>query len=182
MESTRETRDAAKPKNGPIPTQAEASQLKAHAILGRDARAADDELPPPVEHDPPTPTQDQSDALLLQAHGHDPDSAPPVNVDVPHVSGGGTVGSTLNCTMGNWDGEPTSYSYRWLNEDAAPVGNGPDYVAQAGDEGHSLACTVTATNAYGSTAAPPSNAVAVTAETRRAASAGPAPATRKTSE
>jgi hypothetical protein len=37
---------------------------------------------------------------------HDRDAAPAV-VDVPHVSGPGTVGGTLSCTMGNWTGEPT---------------------------------------------------------------------------
>jgi hypothetical protein len=93
-----------------------------------------------------------------------PPTAPPVNRDVPHVSGTGTVGSTLNCTMGNWDNmsaEPHSYAYQW-QRDAVDIGaTAADYVIVAGDAGHSLTCVVTATNAMGSTAAPPSNAVAV---------------------
>jgi hypothetical protein len=44
---------------------------------------------------------------------------PPVNVDVPHVQ---QEGSVLTCTMGNWDGEPTHYSYQW-RVDGVPVGS-----------------------------------------------------------
>jgi hypothetical protein len=119
---------------------------------------------------PPTPTQDEADELKQQAHGEDgtdtaPPTAPPANVDVPHVSGTGTVGQTLNCTMGNWDNMGSgavSYAYQWRS-DTADVGDGTaNYVVAAGDAGHSIACVVTATNALGSTAAPPSNAVSVT--------------------
>ena len=69
----------------------------------------------PSDPPPPDPTQAEADALKERAHGvadeSEPATAPPVNVDVPHVSGTGTVGSTLNCTMGNWQNEPTSYAY-----------------------------------------------------------------------
>ena len=86
---------------------------------------------------------------------------PPANVDVPHVSGTGTVGNTLSATMGNWSNEPTGYSYQWMS-DGAPVGSdSADYVIDASDSGRSITCVVTATNAIGSTAAPPSNAITV---------------------
>lgn len=90
---------------------------------------------------------------------------PPVNVDVPYASGIGSVGSMLNCTMGNWqymNVEGASYAYQWMN-DGNPALNGSmaDYVVVEGDRGHSMTCVVTATNDGGSTAAPPSNSIAI---------------------
>jgi hypothetical protein len=86
-------------------------------------------------------------------------------------AGPGTVGGTLTCTMGNWTGEPTGYSYQWQSDGADIVGGStPTYVVVEEDIGHSLACVVTATNASGSTRAPPSNAVmAVAAAAHRTA-------------
>lgn len=83
---------------------------------------------------------------------------PPTNVDVPFVS---QTGATLFCTMGNWQGEPTSYAYAWHSDGVANGATDPTYTVQPDDSGHSLACVVTATNALGSTAAPMSNSVAV---------------------
>jgi hypothetical protein len=89
-------------------------------------------------------------------------TAPPAVVDVPAVSPGTAgVGDTLTCTMGNWDGEPASYSYQWKSDGAADLGTGDTYVVAASDSGHSITCIVTATNDLGSTEAPPSNAVAI---------------------
>jgi hypothetical protein len=90
-------------------------------------------------------------------------TAPPVNVDVPMVSQGG---STLNCTMGNWQNVPTSYAYQWKMAGAAIGSNAPTYTVTAGDVGKTATCVVTASNALGSTAAPPSNGVVVTAPAR----------------
>jgi hypothetical protein len=84
--------------------------------------------------------------------------APPVNRDVPYVS---QSGATLNCTMGNWDGEPTSYAYAWHDDGVANGATGATYTTKAEDSGHGLACVVTATNALGSTVAPMSNTVVV---------------------
>jgi hypothetical protein len=95
----------------------------------------------------------------------------PVNVDVPYVSGAGSVGEILNCTVGNWHGEPTEYAYAWKASGAAVGANDANYTVTAADAGKSVACTVTATNDKGSTIAPPSNAVLV-----MAARAAPAPA------
>jgi hypothetical protein len=93
----------------------------------------------------------------------------PVCIDVPFASGVAAVDGTLTCTMGNWGHEPTSYAYAWSSGGAES-----SYVVQAGDAGTSLTCVVTATNAGGSTAAPPSNAVAIPGAAR-AASAPEAP-------
>lgn len=87
-------------------------------------------------------------------------TAPPLNVDVPLVTGSGQVGQMLNCTMGNWDGEPTAYEYAWKADSVTALGdNTANYVVAESDVGTSITCIVTATNAMGSTMAPPSNAV-----------------------
>ena len=82
----------------------------------------------------------------------------PVNRDVPFVD---QAGSELRCTMGNWDGEPTSYAYQWRLDDVDIPSDGATLPVVAADVGHSATCTVTASNAHGSTTAPPSNAVVV---------------------
>ena len=87
-------------------------------------------------------------------------AAPPVNRDVPHVQ---QTGDTLTCTMGNWDGEPTGYAYQWKMDGTNTGAGGSQYVTIAGDVGKTATCVVTATNAMGSTIAPPSNGVVVTA-------------------
>jgi hypothetical protein len=94
--------------------------------------------------------------------GPDPaPTAPPVNVDVPLVS---QSGDTLNCTMGNWEGmqaEPHSYAYAWSLDGTSIPGSGATLPVVAADAGSTATCVVTATNAIGSTAAPPSNGVVV---------------------
>jgi hypothetical protein len=94
-------------------------------------------------------------------------SEPPTCTTAPYVSGGEAVGDTLNCTMGTWTGEPTDYAYQWKGDGATDLGSGPDYTILASDAGTSITCIVTATNAAGSAAAPPSNAVEVAAAATR---------------
>ena len=92
---------------------------------------------------------------------------PPINIDVPYASQEEAV---VNCTMGNWTGAPTGYAYQWKN-DGADIGDGAvPYPITAADVGHTITCVVTATNAAGSTAAPPSNDVVVTEPTTPEAS------------
>jgi hypothetical protein len=87
---------------------------------------------------------------------------PPINIDIPHAIQQDNV---VDCTMGNWTGAPTGYAYQWKN-DGADIGDGTvPYTITAGDVGHTITCVVTATNAAGSTAAPPSNDVVVTEPT-----------------
>lgn len=93
---------------------------------------------------------------------------PPANLDVPHV----VQENDVTCTMGNWTGEPTSYAYQWKN-DGADVGDGTvPYAVTADDVGHTITCVVTATNAAGSTPAPPSNGVVVSEPTTTETSHG----------
>jgi len=110
--------------------------------------------------DPQDPSNEVTDPDAPPDGGNGGGEVPtaPVNVDVPLVT---QSGATLNCTMGNWQGEPTSYSYAW-EINAVTVGtDSPDYAVQAADIGQTATCVVTATNAAGSTAAPPSNSVVV---------------------
>jgi len=84
---------------------------------------------------------------------------PPTQIDVPAVTPmTATVGDALTCTTGNWEGEPSGYAYLWSNG-----ATGESYTTVAADAGTSLSCTVTATNAAGSTVAATSNAVPVSA-------------------
>jgi hypothetical protein len=88
--------------------------------------------------------------------------AAPLNMVVPVVSQTTEAGQ-LTCTNGQWGNEPTSYEYAWKS-DAAGTGDGTNaYMVQAGDAGKSITCVVSATNAGGTTAAPPSNAIPIPA-------------------
>jgi hypothetical protein len=90
----------------------------------------------------------------------------PVNEDRPAVLFNGAVvpsaavGSALTCTMGNWLGAPTGYAYQWHSGVTVVGTNSNTYTLVAGDVGNNVSCTVTATNATGSTVGPPSNLVA----------------------
>ena len=138
----------------PTPTQDELDQIAA------DGGEIAPPLPDPDPLPPPTPTQEEIDAIV-GAGGDAAPTNPPVNIDVPLVTGSAAVGATLNCTMGNWEGTPTSYAYAWKRGATAIGTDQASYVVVAGDAGASITCVVTATNAAGSTAAPPSNAVAI---------------------
>jgi hypothetical protein len=100
---------------------------------------------------------------------------PPRNTVIPYVSPEtAAVGEVLSCTMGEWNGEPTSYAYAWFLDGAELGAVGATYTPVAGNEGHSVTCVVSATNTAGSATAPPSNAVTVTAVTARTTGHPPA--------
>jgi hypothetical protein len=78
--------------------------------------------------------------------------AKPVNEAAPTLSGEAVPGEILKCTLGTWDGSPTSFTYRWLRDGTAI--EGPDessYRLTATDEDHTITCQVTASNGAGST-------------------------------
>jgi Ca2+-binding RTX toxin-like protein len=74
-------------------------------------------------------------------------SNPPVSTSIPAISGRADAGATLTCAPGRWTGA-SSFAYQWLR-DGKPATTGPTYRPAAADIGHTLACTVTATNAAG---------------------------------
>ena len=87
-----------------------------------------------------------------------PPTTPPTNTAVPAVT---QTAAVLDCTMGEWTGSPTSYSYQWAM-DGTPIGtDASTYDVLPADVGLTATCVVTATNAAGSTAAPPSVGVVV---------------------
>jgi hypothetical protein len=85
----------------------------------------------------------------------------PHNTAAPAIAGTALVGDMLTCSNGSWTGEgmlsvqpgwplTTPFSYKWLREGNAISGvTSASYVVQSADEGHGLACEVTATNAAG---------------------------------
>jgi hypothetical protein len=85
----------------------------------------------------------------------------PHNTAAPTIAGTSLVGDALTCSNGSWTGEgmlsvqsgwplTTPFGYQWLREGSAISGATlASYVVQSADEGHGLACEVTATNAAG---------------------------------
>jgi hypothetical protein len=65
--------------------------------------------------------------------------------------------------MGNWTGEPDTYAYQWKLDGVNVGTDAANYVVHANEAGQTATCVVTATNAAGSTAAPPSVDVVVAA-------------------
>ena len=124
--------------------------------------------PPPegvdlaVPPEPPPPPSEIANMDDPTSGGGEPGApaagGPPVNRDVPYVT---QEADLLLCTMGNWDGEPTSYDYVWKLDGATVGGNSADYTVTSGDVGKIATCDVTASNATGATPAPTSNAVTV---------------------
>jgi hypothetical protein len=84
-------------------------------------------------------------------------------IDVPYASANASppiVGTVVSVTNGNWTGAPTGYTYQWKRDGVTNLGTAASYTLIAADVGgHQITCVVTATNAQGSQAAPPSNAI-----------------------
>lgn len=78
--------------------------------------------------------------------------SPPSNLASPRIVGVTTAGNLLTCQPGIWIGEPEpSLVTQWLLDGAAiPGATGATYAIGNGDEGHQLACRVTAMNLVGS--------------------------------
>jgi hypothetical protein len=87
-------------------------------------------------------------------------SGAPVNVSPPAIAGITQQGQTLTAKSGSWSNSPTTFAYQWSRCDAAgsscaaiAAATGQSYVLTAGDVGHALAVTETATGAEGSSSA-----------------------------
>jgi hypothetical protein len=78
----------------------------------------------------------------------------PSNTVAPVISGSANIGATLTATTGTWNGYPApTYAYQWKSDGVFVGTNSSSYVVQASDNGKSITCTVTATNASGSASA-----------------------------
>src|SRR4051794_28808084 len=84
-----------------------------------------------------------------------PPGAPTTSPQMTSVGAGPEVGSDLACTTGSWLGVGTvHYLYAWLRDGAPISGETRDnYVVQAADATHDLACRVAATDDNGTTTA-----------------------------
>jgi hypothetical protein len=88
----------------------------------------------------------------------------PINSVTPALSGTAQEGQTLTCSTGTWSGTPT-YTYQW-KRNGSNIGSATNstYTLITADVGQSIKCTVTATNALGSSNAD-SNTVTPTSST-----------------
>lgn len=94
--------------------------------------------------------------------------APPANSSLPAISGAVVQGQALSASAGAWQNSPSGYAYRWLQCDASGANcatisgaSANAYVPAAGDVGHTLRVTVTASNAGGAAAATSAQTVVV---------------------
>jgi hypothetical protein len=89
---------------------------------------------------------------------------PPSNNGKPSISGTPAVGQTLTCDNGSWTGNPTGFSYQW-SSDGTPIpgATAQTYVVQSADQGHTLTCTVIASNNGGPSQPATSAGVAIPA-------------------
>jgi len=72
----------------------------------------------------------------------------PVNVDPPNASQ--TDATHLHCTLGNWNGVPTSRTYQWYKDTVLINGaTAADLTITSADYGHNFNCVQTATNGAG---------------------------------
>jgi hypothetical protein len=80
--------------------------------------------------------------------------AKPASTAVPTITGSARTGKTLTCGQGRWTNDPTGYTYQWY-DDGSPLAGATDatYKVTTLEEGTTLTCVVTATNAGGSASA-----------------------------
>jgi hypothetical protein len=94
----------------------------------------------------------------------------PTIVSPPWVSGATSAGGTITTSSGSWAGSPTSYSYNWQRCslpdgpcEAIPSADGPSYTLVTADIGSAVRAVVTASNAFGATAATTERSSVITA-------------------
>jgi hypothetical protein len=80
-----------------------------------------------------------------------PAAARPASVTAPRLT---RAGRRLICATGSWSNNPTGFSYRWLiGGNPKPGASGHTLVVAGRLRGHKVQCSVTATNAAGSSTA-----------------------------
>jgi hypothetical protein len=78
----------------------------------------------------------------------------PVNTARPVISGTPRAGRRLSCSTGSWRNNPPSFAYQWYRNGTLLAGfTTSTYTLGALDEGTTITCVVTATNAAGSASA-----------------------------
>lgn len=82
-----------------------------------------------------------------------PSLVAPVNSSLPVISGSAVKGQTLNVTTGAWLNPTTGFAYDWKRGGVSIGASGSSYILVTADIGSVITCTVTASNAAGSTPA-----------------------------
>ena len=73
----------------------------------------------------------------------------PENTVAPAITGTPSIGSTLTCSTGTWNGSPTGFVRQWYRG-TTPVGtNSANYTLVSADVDSIISCVVSATNAGG---------------------------------
>jgi hypothetical protein len=90
---------------------------------------------------------------------------PPEPVAAPVLSGRPAVGQSLSCSNGGWSGGSLTFTYAWVRDPGPEEGTiegatASTYTVSSKDQGHTLACLVTAHNSAG-TASAVSNALSI---------------------
>lgn len=77
----------------------------------------------------------------------------PINTVAPAITGTAQEGQTLTCSQGTWTGTtPITYTFQWKRNNSNILGaTNSTYTLVTADVAQSIKCTVTATNAVGST-------------------------------
>lgn len=84
------------------------------------------------------------------AAGAIPPAPTPTSSSPPAVAGTPALGQTLTCSPGTWANNPSAFAYVWLRDGSPIAGQtASTYVVQSADRGHSISCTVTASNSGG---------------------------------
>ena len=92
--------------------------------------------------------------------GGGPANPPPTNTSPPTISGTIATGQDVTCLPGTWTGSPT-YAYQWMRNSVNIPGEiASTHIVATADQGYSVSCNVTATNAGGS-ASLASNALSI---------------------
>jgi hypothetical protein len=107
-------------------------------------------------------TNREGTGSALSSPVHVPGLAPE-DTEAPHVTGAPAVGQQLTCQRGSWRGTPPpAFTYQWLRDGASVASaTASTYTVELADEGHTLACTVIASNSEGSVEAQSSNSLGV---------------------
>lgn len=83
-----------------------------------------------------------------------PAPSAPANSALPAITGSTALAGVLTCSQGTWTNSPTAYAYQWNRNGTAISGQtATTHTVVTADLGTTLTCTVTATNATGSTPA-----------------------------
>lgn len=75
----------------------------------------------------------------------------PLNRTLPVLTGSSVEGGQITTSLGTWTNTPTSYTYTWIRNGVPQIiPNSQTYTLGSADIGTTIGCSVTATNAFGS--------------------------------